>query len=155
MSRVRGQAKEALDSRLRSALELMKRNENREAFSILSKELYNIATIELKKDEITCDSSSFLYKYELVFKLICSFEIDGSFDFLMHFIAVDIYINNLGHSEIESTLIDDINRYNVLLFGFINLLINTQLNRALSYNITGYEFISQLEMNIGGMSTLY
>ncbi|MDH8676732.1 hypothetical protein QE109_01165 [Fusibacter bizertensis] len=145
MSRITAEIKGILDTRIKSALELIKRNENREAFSILSKEICNIAYVEHNKS-IDCECTSALYNYELIFKLICQNKLWDSIEFFMHFIAVDLYIKSLGHKEIELEFREDISKFNVLLIGLIKLIATSNTAAVKTYKIQGYEFSEQLEI---------
>lgn len=133
------------DSRLKSALELIKREEDREAFSILSKELYSLAVRSIDKRNRNLDENSFLFHYEMVFRILVKHKLFSSFEFFMHFIATDLYLFNLKYKPIEEDFINNIRNYNSLLLGFLQLLNIGESKGKLNFEVSGYEFLNKFE----------
>lgn len=145
MSRLQGPIKENFDSRIKSALELMKRGELRETFSILSKELYAVAILEIDNPH-DLDENSALYHYELLYRLINKFGMYDSFEFVMHFVAVDMYLLSLGHRDADLMYHDDLERFNTLLLSFIKIVTTGAYDRVVRFKASGYEFVDRLSL---------
>ncbi|GMQ56428.1 hypothetical protein AN1V17_08210 [Vallitalea sediminicola] len=143
MSRLQGPLKENFDARIRSSLELMKRGELGECFSILSKQLYAVAILEIDNPH-DLDEDSILYHYELVFRLVEKFRMYESFEFVMHFIAVDLYFQGLGHKDADIMFHEDLTRFNSLLLSYVKMVTTGAYDRVIRFDVSGYEFNNRL-----------
>lgn len=140
-----------LDKKIDNAIELIRRNENREAFSILSKQLFFIAKMNLEKKDCIDNEESFFYKYDLVFNMIKKYKMKNCFNFLIHLIFIDVYLSENNFTDISYS--DEIRKFNFLLITFIEFIMNS--NSEINFNIEGYNFYDNLIIEIEKANVIY
>lgn len=138
-------------NRVNNALELIRLGEQREAFSLLSKQLFLISQIDYNKKSRQSKNSrmvvkgSWIYKYQLVFELIKEYRIKGCKDFLLSFALIDTQFgfNDFLDPSFKDTLIS----VNYSLLMFIDLIMKPNNSHDLQFNVSGYTINDQLNLD--------